>query len=146
MDRKQKKDLALVVGLVLVVASFVVLGPATQSWFNNPAQTSYVVVVFFGENILWHSGQLTLTYEDGQFEILDVDQPSPRTGDDGEDLGFKTYVRAGRNFTTPESLEIEYFCSGLDLTVGPFSFTSNEQQVLYSDASGQIIEMWTGLN
>ncbi len=86
------------VGLVLIIASFVVLAPTLQTWISNPEQHSYSgVFVFTGENILWHSGQLTLTYQDGLVEILDVEWPSPRIGDDGEDLGYITYVRANQS-------------------------------------------------
>ncbi len=143
MDSKQsnKKTPLAYVGLVLIIASLVVLAPAIQSWIYNPEQTYYGVFVFTGEDILWHSGQLTLTYEDGYIEILDVKWPSPR--DEG---GYITYVRAGRNFTNPEQWKIEYLCTGLYLTIGPLSFMSNNPQVLYSDASGQKIEFWTGQN
>ena len=131
------------VGLVLIIASLVVLAPTLQTWIGNPEQTYFGVFVFTGEDVLWHSGQLTLTYEDGRFEILDVKWPSPRIGDDGEDLGYITYVRASQNFTSPEHWEIEYYCTGLDLTIGPLSFISTDQ-VLYSDLSGQKIELWIG--
>ena len=129
---------------MLIIASFVILVPAIQTWIISPEQTSSVVFVFSGKNPLWHSGQLALTYEDGHIEISNLFGAYPRYDDYGEYLGLFTYVRAGRNFTKPERLEIEYLCSGLNMTVGPISFMSNYPLVLYSDASGQKIEFWTG--
>ncbi|MHA2071746.1 MAG: hypothetical protein ACXAEE_08005 [Candidatus Thorarchaeota archaeon] len=145
-DQPRPVGAKVVTGVVLIIASLVVLTPILHSWMSNPGQTSShsAVFVFRGENPLWHTGQLTLTYEDGHIETSDLFGTIEKYDDDGVYLGLHTYVRAGRDFMEPEICQIEYLCSGLNMIVGPISFMSNNPQILYEDAAGRIIELWTG--
>ncbi|MFW9975293.1 MAG: hypothetical protein ACFFDQ_08520 [Candidatus Thorarchaeota archaeon] len=131
------KHRGICVFLILSIVALVVILPLIQSWITMPQRTYTAIFVFRSENLLWHSGQLTITYEDGYKEYL-----TP-FGMDGFESN-PTYAEASQNFTQPESWSIEYYCSGLNLTVGPISFVTDRPKLLYDDAHGHIIELWFG--
>lgn len=134
-----RRNQGLYVCLVLSVMILIVLAPIISSWITITERTYSAFFVFKSENLLWHSGQLIVTYDDGYEETLipyGFEGPMSNT----------TYAKASRNFTQPESWSIEYFCSGLNMTVGPISFVTDSPKVLYDNSRGQVIELWFGEN
>ena len=130
--------------LVLVVVIVVLLVPIGFSWINHPQPSITFSAVFMlrGEDFLWHSGQLQLTYPDGSSENVRIDGPMQEYASNGTYLGLQSYARANRNFTQSESWRFEYLCPDLNITIGPLMIDTDQPKALYTDSQGRSIEMW----
>lgn len=127
----RKRGLRVV--LILSVATLILMAPVVYSWLNLREPTYSALFVFKSEDILWHSGQLVVSYEGGYQETLTPIALPP--------IFNTTYARSSWNFTHPENWVIEYFCSGLNKTIGPIAFTTDRPKVLYDDSLGHVIEL-----
>jgi hypothetical protein len=127
----KKRELHVV--LILSIAALILMAPVVYSWLNIREPTYSALFVFKSEDPLWHSGRLLVIYEGGYQENLTPFALLPITN--------ITYARSSWNFTHPENWVIEYFCSGLNKTIGPIAFTTDRPKVLYDDSLGYVIEL-----
>lgn len=134
LDGTAVKKRGLHVVLILSIATLILMAPVVYSWLSVREPTNSALFVFKSEDILWHSGRLLVIYEGGYQETLIPIAPQP--------IFNTTYARSSRNFTHPENWAIEYFCSGLNRTIGPIAFTTDHPKVLYDDLLGHVIELW----
>jgi hypothetical protein len=133
------------IALVLIIASLLVLSPVLYSWFTSEQDTSHnIVFVLMSEDPSWHTGELNLWFDGGFLEIRPPYYTTQMYDDEDTQIGWKSYIGVNRNFTEPETCRFEYLCTELNMSIGPFSFTSNLPQILYQDSSGRIIELWVG--
>lgn len=122
--------------LILSIVTLFLMAPVTYSWLSMRGPIYTATFAFKSEDPLWHSGWLIVFNESGYQENLTPIAPYP--------MSNLTYVRMSWNFTHPENWTIEYFCSGLNRTIGPIAFTTDRSKVLYDDSLGHVIELWIG--
>ncbi len=124
--------------IILILLSSTLASPFLISWISHLAAPKeyHGAIMLKSETVGWHNGTLTLTYQDGSFDIWIIDSYYDNTVGIDEDnplYGYINFLHATRNFTESETCRLEYHCIGLDLDIGPIAFDSITPQILYED-------------
>ena len=129
------------IALVLIVVSLI-LTPILHSWMTSePEYVQTMVFVLKSNDTSWFAGEGRVWFEDGSSEILAPFHAMPLNDmDDGSQIGWQAWMPAERTFQEPETCRFQYTCSGLNITVGPLFFQSDQLGILYQDSSNRIIE------
>ncbi len=126
--------------LLVLVVSTVILSPFILQGIVNltTPKVYHGMIMLKSETEGWHTGTLVLTYQDNSFERWEIADYWDMTQVYEEDnilYGYISIAQATRNFTQIETCRLEYYCSGLNMTIGPIAFDSQTTEILYSNDS-----------
>ena len=146
MKSKHRYPAGLYIVLSIVIVTFVSAPFAYNSWVTSQQQMVQTLTFLLkSQDTFWFNGTGHIWFEDGSFEILTPWPAIPRyDSDDGAQIGWESWMPVERTFQEPEECHLEYSCVGLNMTVGPFVFMSNQALILYEDSYGRIIESTYG--
>lgn len=134
------------IALTIIIASLIT-APIGYSFWAASQQHTVQTLTFhlMSQDTSWINGTGFISFEDGSVEILTPWPAMPQDdSDDGSQIGWESWMRVERTFQEPEECRFEYTCVGMNMTVGPFIFMSNQALILYQDSHGRVIESWYG--
>ncbi|MFW9910296.1 MAG: hypothetical protein ACFFEF_17195 [Candidatus Thorarchaeota archaeon] len=132
--------------LAIIIASLIT-APVAYSFWAASQQPTIQTLTFhlMSQDTSWFNGTGHISFEDGSVEILTSWHAMPRyDSDDVTQIGWESWMPVERTFQEPEECRFDYSCIGMNITVGPFIFMSNQAQMLYQDSQGRTIETWYG--
>jgi hypothetical protein len=133
------------IALAIIIASLILAPVACNLWAaSQPHFAQTLTFVLKSQDTSWFNGTGRVWFEDGSFEILTPWPAMPLYNSDDSQIGWQSWMPVERTFQEPEECHFEYSCVGLNMTVGPFIFMSNQAQILYRDLHGRTIETWYG--
>lgn len=133
------------IALAIIIASLILAPVAYNSWAaSQPHFVQTLTFVLKSQDTSWFNGTGRVWFEDESFEILTTSPAMPLYDSDDSQIGWQSWMPVERTFQEPEECRFEYSCVGMNMTVGPFIFMSNQYKFLYQDQYGRTIESYHG--
>ncbi len=132
------------IAAILIIVSFLIFSSTIYSLMKSDDDTVQTLTfVLRSPDTSWFIGEGHIWFEDGNSEILEP-WPSTPFYEDGTQVGWQAIMPVDRTFTEPVTCNFEYGCSAMNITVGPFSFLTNDFHTLYLDEFGRTILVMVG--